>query len=197
MPPRRRYPSRPRGGLARRRLVWAEFDAVASFTANGQWFCLDLLQAYKAVVGSTISKCTVARTHGYVAHTTGAAAAGDRVWSGFRVADVNDTSGTLTTAATVANPRDNPYVDWAFASRHSVDGAAFLTPGQIGQGAGGNSQSSIVYDLKSRRKLENLTDTWAFVLMQDNVTTVASTWHVYFKTLLMRKKMSLAYSCNV
>jgi len=183
MPPRPRRSfrtSRP----PRRGLIWAEFDAVATFTANSQWFNLDLLQTYKAATGSTIAKATVIRTHGYVSHTGGAATAGDRIWTGFRVSDLDDVAVAPTTVVQIPNPRDNPYVSWRFMSRHTVDGASWLTPGQIGEGAGSNSQASIVYDVKSKARLMNVQETWAFTLLQDNVATVASTFHVFFRTLL-------------
>jgi len=184
MPPRpRRFSSRtPR--MARRRVIWTEFDAVATFTANSTWFNLDLLQTFKAATGSDVAKASIVRTHGYVSHITGAATAGDRIWTGFRVSDLDDVAVAPTAVVQIPNPRDNPYVAWRFMSRHSVDGASWLTPGQIGPGAGSNSQASIVYDLKSRAKLDNVQETWTFTLLQDNVAAPASSYHIFFRTLL-------------
>jgi len=171
-------------GRPRRRVIWAEYDAVTTFTANSQWFSLDILQNFKAAVGSTVAKATVLRTHGYVAKTAGTSVGGDRIWSGLKVADLDDTSGAVTNLATIPNPRDNPYVDWAYMSRHTTENDLLnLIPNSIG-GIYGSSGQGIVIDSKSKRKLENVQDTWAFVLMQDNVGTVASTYHVFFRTLL-------------
>jgi len=180
----RRHGSRSSIRSPRRRLIWTEYDAVITFTANSQWFSLDTLQTYKAQVGNTLAKATVMRTHAALVHTAGAGNAGDRMWTGFRVADVDDTSGTVFTSANVANPRDNPYVDWAFMSRHSTDVLGVYSPSGIGGMAPGTPSAAVNYDLRSKRKLENLSDTWAFVVTQDNVTTVATTWHVFVRTLL-------------
>jgi hypothetical protein len=168
----------------RRRLIWTEYDAVLAFTAASQWFSLDTLQTYKAAVGSTVAKATIMRTHAAVVSVTGTGSPADRLWTGFRVADVDDTAGTVFAATpTVANPRDNPYVDWAFMSRHSRDGALNFRPSYIG-GTAGEPGGGITYDLRSKRKLENLTDTWALVVLQDTATTVAQTYHVFVRTLL-------------
>jgi hypothetical protein len=184
MPPAHRRALHSVRGSARRRLIWAEFDAVATFTANGQWFNLDLLQTFKAATGADVAKVTVMRTRGYIAHTAGVAAAGDRIWTGLRVSDLDDVAVAPTTVVQIPNPRDNPYVAWRYFSRHSVDGASFMTPGQVGLEAGANSQASVTFDIKSRAKLANVQETWAFTLLQDNVTNVASSYHVFFRTLL-------------
>jgi hypothetical protein len=183
MPPRsRRSFSSSHRGPARRRVIWAQYNATFTFTANSQWFSVDLLQTYKAAVGNSMAKATVMRTHASLVEVTGMTVA-DRIWTGFRVADVSDTSGSVTTLPTISNPRDDPYVDWAFMSRHSLDNLGDLHPSYIG-GTAGESGQCVTYDLKSKRKLENLTDTWSFVLMQDTVTTVASTYHFFARTLL-------------
>jgi hypothetical protein len=156
---------------------------VISFTANSQWFSLDTLQTYKAQVGNTLAKATVMRTHAYLQNSTTAGTAGDRIWTGFRIADVDDTSGAVSVSPNIANPRDNPYVDWAFMSRHSRDAALNFRPSYIG-GTAGEPGAGVTYDLRSKRKMENLSDTWAMVITQDNVTTVAQSYHVFVRTLL-------------
>jgi len=119
MPPYRRRASRALRS-ARRRLIWAEYDAVITQTATPQFINLDLLQTYKAVVGTTAAKVTVMRTHGYVEWISGLSA-GARFWVGFSVLDINDITAVFAAPnAAIVNPRDNPYARWAHFSRHSV-----------------------------------------------------------------------------
>jgi len=167
-------------GSPRRRLIWAEFDALANMTANNQWITLDLLQTFKAATGSDVAKATIMRTHGYVMPT--AVATADRYWVGLAKYNSDDITSAVTTNAFVPNPHDNPYIDWAFMSRISVDAFGWSHPSSVGVGFGGGSGFDI--DLRSRRKLENVQETWGLCLYQDTVGTVAKTYHVFFRTLL-------------
>ena len=181
MPPRpRRFAARPVRRSARRS-IWAEFDAVINMTANSQWITLDLLQTYKAATGSTIAKATVLRTHWTLA-VIGGSAAGDRIWTGLRVYDLDDISGAVTTVPQIPNPKDNPYVNWAWMSRHSIDANGNIHPG--GSPGMPNTGLGIDVDLKSRRRLDNVQETWGFVLHQDTVATVAKTYHLFARTLI-------------
>ena len=184
MPPRQRRMARTNPRSTRRRLIWAEFDAVATFTANSQWFNLDLLQTFKAATGSDVAKATVMRTHGYIAKTAGAVTAGDRIWTGFRVSDLDDIAAAPTNVVQIPNPRDNPYVAWRFMTRHSVEMLGSLIPSNVGVGPVASDTIGCYFDLKSKAILPNVQETWAFTLLQDNVTTVASSYHVFFRTLL-------------
>jgi hypothetical protein len=180
MPARRRRAFGPR--RARRRLIWAEFDAVVTQTATPQFINLDLLQTYKAVVSSTIAKCTVVRTHGYVAVISGASP-GSRFWIGLSVMDLNDITGAMAAPnAAVVNPRDNPYARWAHFSRHSFDQATAVIPSGIGMSGDGND--GVLFDLKSKRRLDNLTETWGLSILGDTGMAATSSYHVFFRTLL-------------
>ena len=68
-------------------------------------------------------------------------------------------------------------------TRHTFDNGLDLIPGSI-PNTGSSNLAGCVYDLKSKAILNNVQETWAFTLMQDNVTTVASTYHVFFRTLI-------------
>jgi len=150
-------------------------------TANNQWITLDLLQTFKAATGSDVAKATVMRTHGYVAPTVAASA--DRYWIGLKVYDVDDITAVTTTSPFIPNPHDNPYVDWAVMSRVSIDGFSWSHPSSLGMvGSGGGVGVDI--DLRSKRKLENVQQTWGLCLYQDTVGTVAKTYHVFFRTLI-------------
>jgi hypothetical protein len=179
MPPRPRRTFRS-GRSSRRRVIWAEFDAIINMTANNQWITLDMLQTYKAATGATAAKITIMRTH-FSLTPVGALAAGDRFWTGARVYDLNDITGATTTSAMVSNPHDNPYDNWAWMSRHSVDAIGGVHPGGS---PGMPTMSGVDVDLRSRRRLDNLQETWGFVLYQDTVGTVAKTYHLFARTLL-------------
>jgi len=178
MPPRPRRASN-RMGSPRRRVIWAEFDAVINMTANAQWITLDLLQTYKASVGASLPKATVMRTHWTL--VPAASASLDRIWTGLKVYDLDDITSAVTTSAFVPNPHDNPYVDWAWMSRHTADNQLSWNPaGSLGMSNG----AGINVDLRSKRKLDNVQQTWGFCLYQDNVTTVAKAYHLFARTLL-------------
>lgn len=165
-------------------MIWAEFDAVATQTATPQVISLDLLQTYKATVGSTVAKCTVLRTHGYISVISGAAAGG-RIWTGLSVFDVNDVTSVFgAPAAAIANPRDNPYARWAYFSRHSIDQNLDMSPNTVGTGVGDSGSLGITFDLKMKRRLDNLTETWALSLLGDTGMAATSSYHIFFRTLL-------------
>lgn len=163
----------------RRRVIWAEYDAVVNMTANNQWFTADLLQTFKAATGADVAKGTVIRTHGYVVPQ--AVATGDRYWVALAKYNLDDITGATTTSAFVPNPHDNPYIDWAFMTRISIDAFGWSHPSGVNFPGGG---SGFDLDLKSRRKLENVQETWGLCLYQDTVGTVAKTYHVFMRTLL-------------
>jgi len=179
MPPRPRRFSAPRRSTPRRRVIWAEFDAVINMTANAQWITLDMLQTFKASIGSEVTKATVVRTHFSLVPL--AFVAGDRFWTGIKVYDLDDITSATTTSAFVPNPHDNPYVDWAWMSRHTGDAVGGLHPGGS---PGMPNNGGVDVDLKSRRRLNNVQETWGFCLYQDNVTTIAKSYHLFARSLL-------------
>jgi len=176
MPPRRRYPSRPRGGLARRRLVWAQRTVSVAAAANNTWVNIDLLQEFKATTGAATAGVTIARTHLWV--LPHAPQAGDLFWLGLGVADLDDVTAAFQNAATVRNPKDNPYVDWMFNSRYEYD-VNLRLPTPYTEFAGAR------VDLKSRRRVHHLQQTYVASIVQETVGTVAKTYDLFARSLIM------------
>jgi len=173
MPPRPRRTSHPIR-RQRRRTVWAQLDASQAFTANNQWATLDLLQTFKASVGASVSGVTVVRTLLKVVPRSPAAA--DRWWIGLKVYDLDDITGATTTNALVPNPRDNPYLEWAWNEKMIADqNEANVQPGYAGR----------ILDVRSRRRLHQVQETLGLCIYQDTVGTVAKTYDVFCRTLLL------------
>lgn len=177
MPPRPRRTSFARSRrTGRRKLVWAQRTVSANAAANGQWCVFDLLQEYKAAVGNTTAGITVMRTHLWV--LPHAPAAGDIFWVGLRVSDLADvTVAGFQNNALVSNPRDNPYVDWAFNQRFEFD-VNLRTPTM------NTSFAGAVLDLRSKRRMEEIQEAWTCTVLQDTVGTVAKQYEVFSRTLL-------------
>ena len=158
----------------RRRLVWAQFQGAVPMTANAQWYTLDLLQTYKASVGASAAGVTIARTHLKVVPRS--PAAGDRWWIGVKVYDLDDITAAVTTNALVPNPKDNPYLTWAWNEQLIADqNEANVMPGYAGR----------ILDIKAKRSLHQVQEAWGLCIYQDTVGTVAKTYDVFARTLLM------------
>jgi hypothetical protein len=140
---------------------------------------LDLLQSYKAAVGNTIAKNTIMRTHLSVVPQI--MATGDTWRIGVRVYEVDDITTTPQANALVANPKDDPYVDWALATQSITDNGLFAN---VGGSVGLHGTQGLNFDLKSKRKLNNLQETWGLCIYQESVTTVNKAYKVFARTLM-------------
>jgi hypothetical protein len=115
-------------------------------------------------------------------YTTGLAA-GARFWLGFSVMDLNDITNVMGAPnAAIANPRDNPYARWAHFSRHSVGQDGSVCPSGIGISQ--FTPSGVTFDLRSKRTLPNLTETWGVSILNDTGMAATSSFHLFTRTLL-------------
>ena len=163
-------------GRSRRKLVWAQRTGTANAAANSQYLNVDLLSEYKAATGASSIGITIMRTHFWV--LPHAPTAGDSFWVGTRVADLADVSAAFAAAnALVANPRDNPYVDWSFAQKYVYD-VNLRVPVMNTDFAGS------VIDLRPKRRMEEVQEAYVLTIVQDTVTTVAKQYEWHARTLL-------------
>jgi len=178
MPPRpRRMASRMSSRSARRRLIWAQFAGQLVMSANAQNFAQDLLQNFKATAGETLEGVTIMRTHLVVCPR--ALAAGDRWWVGLRIADQGDLTNAVTVSALQADPQTQPYVDWMYA-RQLIEDTNVTAAGASGSG----SYGGLVLDLKSKRRMHQLQQSYGLIIRQDAVATIAKTYDVFARILL-------------
>jgi len=158
----------------RRKLVWAQRTTNNTATANSQWTVIDLLQEYKAAVGAAAVGVTIMRTHVWV--LPHAPAAGDLFWIGLNVGDINDVTAN-TTNAFVPNPRDNPYIDWMFNQKYEFD-VNLRIPVMHTDWAGA------MIDLRSKRRMEEVQESYNLTILQDTVGTVSKAYDVFSRTLI-------------
>ncbi len=154
--------------------MWAQRTASQAFTANAQWTNFDLLQEYKAATGASSVGVTVIRTHLWI--LPHAPAAGDTFWIGLHIGDLNDAT-TNTTNAFVANPHDDPYIDWMFAKKYEFD-VNLRVPENNTDFAGG------LLDIRSKRRMEEVQSAYLLTVYQDTVGTVAKTYDIFARTLI-------------
>lgn len=143
-------------------------------TANAQWFNVDLLQEYKASTGATSVGITIMRTHVFINPRT--PATGDTWWVGLHIDDLDQVTGP-TTNALVANPHDNPYIDWMFARK-------FINDGNGNTGFGKSAWNGMDLDLRAKRRMEEVQQAYIFCLYQDTVGTVAKSYDLFARTLI-------------
>lgn len=170
---RRRAPMRRSRGT-RRRMNWVESHGNVVFAANNNWTTVDLFAPYRAITGATTAGLTILRTHLWV--LPHAPAAGDLFWVGLSVLDTDDIVAPGANAQ-VPNPRDNPYVDWAFFQRYEFD-VNLRVPSSNTDFAGA------YLDLKSRRRCHDLQQTWTLTVLQETVGTAAKTYDFASRTLV-------------
>jgi len=120
---------------------------------------VDLLTSLK-VAGASVLGSTVMRSHLYLA--LNGVTAGDDIYTGVFVG-VSDQVGTFTaaTGAAVPNPLSMPTIDWMWWAHH------FALPTYGGEAA----NNTIPYDIKSKRKLEELEQSVIFSVLDHSVTT--------------------------
>jgi len=178
MSPRgRRMAVRVSSGGSRRRLVWAQFSLALTMSANAQNFSQDLLNQFKATTGMSTEGVTVMRTHLVVCPR--ALAAGDRWWIGLRITDLDDLTNAVTVNPLQADPQTVPYVDWMYA-RQFIEDTNVTAAGASGSG----SYGGCVLDLRSKRKMHQLQQSYGLVIRQEAVATVAKTYDVFARILL-------------
>jgi len=175
VPARRRSSRMAHGTQNRRKLIWAQRTAALNMTANNQWFVVDLLSEYKAATGASSVGVTVMRTHLKVVPRS--PSANDTFWLGLRVDDLDQVTGAVTTNALVANPHDNPYVDWMWSEKFQIDQSNFA-------GRAGGAYAGAVLDVRSKRRMEEVQEAYLLTVYQDTVGTVAKEYDVFCRTLL-------------
>jgi len=163
---------RSHGAPRHRKLIWAQRNTTLAFTANSSWQNVDLLQEFKALVGASQVGVTVMRTHLLV--VPGAVSAGDSFFIGLHVDDASQLNASPTTNVLVANARDNPGDDWMWNSRYVADSAGFYTPAYGG----------VRLDVRSKRRMEEVSQTFFLQVVQDAVATPTKSYFVMARTLL-------------
>jgi hypothetical protein len=86
-----------------------------------------------------------------------------------------------TTIAGAPNPSANPYDDWLYWSQYTANSGS-------GSGAGyfpGGTGSSEYVDIKAKRRLEDLQESFNLVFMATQASTFPVTGHYSASTLLM------------
>jgi hypothetical protein len=102
-------------------------------------------------------------------------AANDSWWIGLSVGDLDDITGAVSVSPLIANPRDNPYVDWMLSRKFIADqDESFSTPGYGGA----------ILDVRSKRRMHQVQQAYTLTVMQDTVTTVAKAYDIFARTLI-------------
>lgn len=114
------------------------------------------------------------RTHLWV--LPHAPAAGDTFWIGLHIGDLNDATAN-TTNAFVANPHDDPYIDWMWAQKYEFD-VNLRVPTMNTDFAGA------VLDVRAKRRMEEVQSAYLLTVYQDTVGTVAKTYDIFSRCLI-------------
>jgi hypothetical protein len=152
--------------VPRRKLVWATLDTGVNIAANNSFQNIDLLQALKVSgAGGFTLGSTVVRTH-LALHITSTVATGDGLYLGEFVG-TNDEVGSFTaaTGTNVPNPSAQPEADWMMWEHRAA------AP-QYNYEA---SNNHVIWDIKSKRKLEELQQTLIFSILANGVGTLPLT----------------------
>ena len=157
----------------RRKLVWAADVQTLAFTAGAQVANIDLLTQLK-VAGASVLGSTVMRTHVRIALSVGTVALGNELAWGLAVLPNNAVvaAGTAVTAA-IPTPIQNPELDWMMWDVR----VASPTLGMDGT-------NMIMQDVKSKRRLEELDQTYVLSLLMVTAFSAAPTFVVSTRTLL-------------
>jgi hypothetical protein len=148
----------------RRKLVWGTTDQSVNIPA-GQISNTNLLAAL-SVAGSSLLGVTVMRTHCRIMQL--AAVAGTTTRVGFIIGRTSDVG------INIAGQQDpsNPELDWMLLDRRTQDT----------NGAATNATQNWVYDLKSKRKMQELNQ--AYILAITNTTAAAVTYQLWARVLV-------------
>ncbi len=141
--PYRRAPRR-RMGRNRRKLVWARTFTTLTVTANNSVTNIDLLQAYKAVVGASSAGITIMRTRLDV-YPTSTITNNDGFFIGLKVDDLDQVVASSASALAIS-PNGNPDSDWMFNSWFNA------LPTYNWQAA----NNGIHIDLRAKRRMEEV-----------------------------------------
>ena len=150
---------------ARRKLVWATSTATVAGVANLASVAVDLLAGFE-VAGASKLGCTAIRTHGRIFTTSLGASTGFTLL-GIKVSD----KGEITTPIDIST-NTNMYLDWALQD--------IIWPNFSGATADAGFRYDV--DLRAKRKLEEMNQTWALHLTNDNAGVATYTY--WFKTLI-------------
>jgi len=147
----------------RRKLVWSVFDGLVGPVPAGEAQGVDLLTQLK-VAGASRLGATVMRTH--VRFQAPFAASTDFYTAGLIVGRVTDVA-----VPTLADPGGQPELDWMWLERIFPEFSPTL-----------NAQVPVRIDAHSRRKMEELDQTYIFSISNGAAGSV--TYPVYARTLI-------------
>jgi len=175
---RRRSAVGRRGTGQRRKLVWSDATGALSFApADNSVF--DLLAPLR-VAGASVLGATVMRTHVRMFNTGPAITRGDQLVWGLLVGESQDVGLNIAGAP---NANAEPMLDWAMHPREyatlGYDGTA------LGAYDNGHGPNKLIYDVRSKRKVQEMNQSWHLVMTQVTVGTAGSAaWLFHTRTLL-------------
>lgn len=180
---RRRSSGSARSG--RRKLVWLDALAAQGLATNDN-LVLDLLVGGRTA-GASVLGATVIRTIVNLYQTSGTAAVpvtrGDQFYWGLCVTDSNDV-GLNTVGAPNAHTTTN--IDWAWRELDvaTVPGGPAII-GATPQASYFGMSNSKVVDVRVKRKVQEMNQTWALVVNQASLGTAGgASWIWWTRTLI-------------
>jgi|SRR5579871_3396435 len=160
---RTRHSPSLRARAPRRKLIWSTFQSSPTIVSSGN-YAADLI-ADLEVAGASKLGCTVMRTHLIVQIVWGAAVQPAFDWLALKAADQNEITGPISVPG-------QPDLDWALLTwlpAHST-------------GATLDACTYYTVDLRAKRKIEELGQTWGLFMF--NPTTVSQSVSIHARTLL-------------
>jgi hypothetical protein len=158
----------------RRRTAWATFGLDFVLDSPGTFITADMLGDFKSDLGVT-QGCTVARTHMRVSVAT-APEAEDSFYLGMIVEPHTNLGVDIAGAP---DPQTSPYVDWMWWDHRVASAGSTL----VGTFEGDSNNWS--YDIKSKRKIEQVQEVLALVVINDVTSGTTMTVHCTGRVLLM------------
>jgi hypothetical protein len=162
---------------AKRRTDWARQSGTTTLTTGtGTFTTSDLLATYKSDAGNTAG-VTVARTHLSMSVTSDVTA-GDVFYWGLYKGPVSNVGTELAGSPT---PFTDPYADWAMWQEKTASLDVLTTSGY---GHYWGPSNNTTFDIRSKRKVEQLQESWLLVIEAGAVAnTIVVNWNT--STLLM------------
>jgi len=167
-----------RGSANRRKLVWSDATGALSFAAADN-SVFDLLAPLR-VAGASVLGATVMRTHIRLVNTAATITRGDQLVWGLLVGESQDVGLNIAGAP---NANAEPMLDWAM---HPREWATFGYDGtSLGAYDNGHGANKLIYDVRSKRKVQEMNQSWHLVMTQSSLGTAgAAAWLFQARTLL-------------
>lgn len=158
---------------ARRKLVWVDTVFAQGLVINDN-LVIDLFTGLR-VAGASVLGVTVIRTLVTISNTSATVTKGDGFYWGLCVTDSNDVG--LNTAG-APNAHTTPNIDWAWREFRTASSSISLPVYTKDAG------NVITADVRAKRKVQEMNQTWALVANQSAVGASPSLWTWYARTLV-------------